>query len=325
MSVTRRSFVQAGLALGATPLIAGMPALAANGRTRLTYATLKTGVSVIINEYLKAKRPDLDNGLDIDIVSEYTSVSSYYSDFISSTFELGIGAWDTYLRMHRKGVPARLATSVTTGTMISIVTREGGPSTVEELKGRSLAATASAGAFTMCKAAIGELHGIDLGKDVTVQNVPSPAQAMTLLLAGNVDAALSWEPNVAAAMARAEGLHPIFNLGQQYRAKQGAIMPYFSFAVRDEALQRDPEIGARVHATFAQLVDQINADPAEAFAIAAPHLNVEPEVLETAYDSGRLEFLSQSMIAPEGRELVRKVQAFMEPEDGAIGDDFFVG
>lgn len=302
----------------------GAPAAFAQAdNIKLSYATLKTGVSVIVNEYLKARRPDLDNGLEIDITNEYTSVSSYYSDFISGTFDLGIGAWDTYLRMFAKGVPVSLATSITTGTMINIVTREDGPSSVEELKGKSMSGIAASGAFNMCKSALREIYGLDLGEDITVQNVPSPAQAMTLLLSGNVDAALSWEPNVSAAMSRMEGLRPIFNLGDAYREVQGSVMPYFSFALRNEAIERNAETAARVHATFAQLMDQINADPMDAFETAAPHLNVEPDVLMSAYESGRLEFSSQSMLQPEGRELVRKVQAFVDSENGTIDDAFF--
>lgn len=323
MTINRRNFMKSSLALGATTVLAGGPVFAQASPIKLSYATLKTGVSVIINEYLKVKRPDLDNGLEIEITNEYTSVSSYYSDFISGTFELGIGAWDTYLRMYAKGVPARLVTSLTTGTMINIVTREGGPESVADLKGGSVAGIAASGAFNMCKAALRDLHGIELGEDVTVRNVPSPAQAMTMLLSGNVDAALSWEPNVSAAMFRMEGLRTIFNLGEEYEEKRGAILPYFSIAVREEALARNAEIAKRLHATFALLIDQINANPMEAFEIAAPHLNVDPGVLMGAYEAGRLQFTSKSMLEPEGRTLVRAAQAFVDDQNGAIEDGFF--
>ena len=323
MTFTRRKFVKTGLVAATTPLITTPAVFAQGNNVKLSYATLKTGVSVIINEFLKAKRPDLDNGLEIDITNEYTSVSSYYSDFISGTFELGIGAWDTYLRMHGKGIPVSLATTITTGTMINIVTRADGPSTVEELKGKSVSGIAASGAFNMCKSALRNIYGLEMGEDITVQNVPSPAQAMTLLLAGNVDAALSWEPNVSAAMSKMEGLRTIFNLGDEYRKAQGADLPYFGFGVRHEAIERDPDVGARVHATFSQLMDQINADPMDAFKIAAPHLNVDPSVLMGAYEAGRLQFSSQSMLKPEGRAQVRQAYKFVKGEDATIEDAYF--
>ncbi|BBU57243.1 hypothetical protein KU6B_35080 [Mameliella alba] len=323
MTLTRRQFAGTGLALAATPFLGSGPLLAQGNRTKLTYATLKTGVSVIINENLKAKRPDLDNGLEIDITNEYTSVSSYYSDFISGTFELGIGAWDTYLRMHRKSVPAKMATTFTTGDMINIVSRQDGPSSVEGLHGKSLSGIAASGAFNMCKSAIANIYGMKLGKDVVVQNVPSPAQAMTLLMAQNVDAALSWEPNVSAAMAKIDTLRPIFNLGDEYHAATGKVLPYFGCAVRDEAIERDGDIAGKVHATFAQLMDQINADPMEAFTIAAPHLNLDPEVLMGAHEAGRLKFESYSMLADTGRDLIRQAQAFIDKDGAEIQDGFF--
>lgn len=321
MSITRRKFVGSGIALGALPLLGAGPVFAAEDRISLTYATLKTGVSVIINENLKAKRPDLDNGLDIQITNDYTSVSSYYSDFISGTFELGIGAWDTYLRMFEKKVPTQLVSSITTGTMINIVAREDGPKSVDELKGKTIAAIAASGAYNMCKAVLQDTHGLELGKDIKIQNVPSPAQAMTLLMSGNVDAALSWEPNVSAAMARMKGLQPIFNLGEAYQKSQGLELPYFAIALRDEAVKRNPEVAKRLNATFAQLSDQINANPMEAFTIAAPELNIEPEVLMRAYEAGRLKFVTHSMLEPQGRDLVRKAQEFAEST--TIADGFF--
>ncbi|WP_417597344.1 ABC transporter substrate-binding protein [Pararhodobacter oceanensis] len=323
MTISRRAFVQTGLLAAATPLISTPAVFAQSGRIQLNYATLKTGVSVIINEYLKHKRPDLDNGLEINITNEYTSVSSYYSDFISGTFELGIGAWDTYLRMYKRGVPTSLATTITTGTMINIVTRDDGPSSVEELRGKTVSAIAASGAFNMCKSTMQDLYDLELGEDITVQNVPSPAQAMTLLMAGNVDAALSWEPNVSAAMSRMPGLRTIFNLGQEYEEAKGMELPYFAFALRNEAIERNAETAALVHATFAQLMDQINADPMDAFTIAAPELNVEPEVLMQAYEAGRLQFSSHSMQQPEGRQLVREAQAFIDADDAEIDDAYF--
>ncbi|WP_319825895.1 hypothetical protein [Thalassovita sp.] len=324
MTLTRRQFTGAGLALAAAPFLGSAPLFAQGARTKLTYATLKTGVSVIINENLKAKRPDLDNGLEIDITNEYTSVSSYYSDFISGTFELGIGAWDTYLRMHRKSVPARMATTFTTGEMINIVSHGDGPSSVEELRGKSISGIAASGAFNMCKSAIANIHGMDLGADVTVQNVPSPAQAMTLLMAQNVDAALSWEPNVSSSMAKVDSLRTIFNLGEAYRGATGKVLPYFGCAVREEAIERDAEIGAKVHATFALLMEQINADPMAAFEIAAPHLNLDAAVLMGAHEAGRLQFESHSMREAEGRELIRAAQAYIDKDNAEIEDGFFV-
>jgi NitT/TauT family transport system substrate-binding protein len=323
MKLTRRNALKAGAAFTAAPFI-NSSVVFAQERPKLTYATLAGGVSTIINEYLKVKRPDLDNGLELEIISEYTSVSSYYSDLISGTFELGIGAWDTFLRMHRREVPVRLAATMTTGTMINILASEGGPASVDELKGRTIAAIASSGAYNMCLSTISKLNGITLGEDVEVQNVPSPFEALTLVMSGNVDAGVSWEPSVSIAMARDEKLRPIFNLGEAYKEANGLDMPYFGFAVRQEALDRDAEIAAKLQATFGTLAEQMNANPMEVFELTAPALKTEASVLMSAYEAGRLEFTSEAMSSDAGRASIRTAQAFLDEADANIDDSFFV-
>lgn len=324
VNINRRNFIKFGSALGVATAIAPSSVFAIGKIEKVSYATLKTGVSVIFNEFLKEKRPDLDNGLDINIVDEYTSVSGYYNDFISGAFELGIGSWDTYLKMYRMGVPVQMATSITTGSMINIVTHENGPSSIEELKGKTIAGIVASGAFNICAGVIKEVYGLELGKDIYVQNVPSPAQAMTLLMSGNVDAALSWEPNISSAMGRVPGMRVIYNLGESYEKSAGVFMPYFSLALHKDAVKRNSSIARKVHNTFASINAQINNNPMEAFEIAAPHLSVKPEVLMDAYNAGRLQFKSTSMSnASDGPALVRKVNRFALSDNAEIDNDFF--
>ena len=47
---------------------------------------------MVVDEYLKAKKLDVKNGLSIEMVTPYTSVPAYYTDFISGSFELGDSA-----------------------------------------------------------------------------------------------------------------------------------------------------------------------------------------------------------------------------------------
>ena len=72
---------------------------------RVTYVTLATGFNVILNEYMAAKRFDLKHGVNIDVINSYVSVTNYYNDFTAGTFELGIGAWDTWAARFLAGVP----------------------------------------------------------------------------------------------------------------------------------------------------------------------------------------------------------------------------
>ena len=97
-----RERTRRGCAVASPAILLGQAAM-----PRVTYVTLATGFNVILNEYMAAKRFDLKHGVNIDVINSYVSVTNYYNDFTAGTFELGIGAWDTWAARFLAGVPLR--------------------------------------------------------------------------------------------------------------------------------------------------------------------------------------------------------------------------
>lgn len=320
MTITRRRLFAIGAA--ASSLVAA-PVVFAQQRSTVRYATLNTGVSVIVDSFLSAKRLDEKNGLKLEVANRYTSVASYYSDFISGSFDVGIGAWDTYKSMHDRGVPLKFVSSFLTGDMIGIIAAQPDIASSSKLTGKSMAAVVATGAFTMCRAVLRNAGGVNLERDMTVQNVPNPAQAVTLLMAENVDTALVWEPNIASAIAKMPGIRVIYNVGHEYEARQGKPLPYFGLATRNEALQRDPSLAKRLEATFRDVADGINANPQEAFEMAGPKLALRPSDLLSAHQSGRLRFLTQSMLTDDGRAALQSANEYISGSKERINENLF--
>jgi len=320
MSITRRRILQAG---AAGTSICFAPYVRAQAKTTIRYATLKAGISVIFDEYLKAKRFDAKHGLNIELATAYTSVPSYYSDFIAGSFDLAIGAWDSFRGMSDKGVPVKLVSTFTTADIINIVAGKNGPQSAKELPGRPLAAVVATGSYNMCRAVLKRAYNVELGKDMPVQNVPNPVQAVAMVVSGNVDAALSWEPNIISAFEKVPDLRAIFNLGHEYESRQKRPLPYFGLALRKEAIARDPDLPKRVEATCHDLVAAINANPSEIYGIAAPILHLKVADMMAAHQAGRLKFLSLSMLKEDGREAIRAAQAYIDEKNPKINPDFF--
>ena len=323
MSLTRREILRTGTAGGASLCLA--PYVRAQSRSVVRYATLNAGISVIFDECLKAKRFDLKHGVEIQLATAYSSVPSYYSDFIAGSFDLAIGAWDSFKGMSDKGVPVKLASIFTTGDIINIVAGKNGPNSVAELRGRPLAAVVATGSYNMCRAVLKSGYGIELGKDMPVQNVPNPVQAVAMLSSGNVDAALSWEPNIIGAAEKQPDIHSIFNVGREYQLKQGRPLPYFGLALRNEIIARDHDLPERIDATCRDLVAAINADPEEIYGIAAPKIGLKVADMIKAHEAGRLRFLNLSMLNDDGREAIRAAQAFIDDKNPTVRADFFPG
>jgi NitT/TauT family transport system substrate-binding protein len=326
---TRRRVLQtgatvgAGLGLGAI----GLPAIL-RGQTipKVNYVTLSTGFSVIVNEYMGAKRFDLKNQVDLSVTNSYTSVANYYNDFAAGTFDLAIGSWDTYAEMYRRGVPIKLVCTATTAHLINIVAAKDGPTELSGLKGKTMAATLASGSYKLSKMVIKDFWGIELEKDVTVENVPSPAQSITLVMADRAAAGLSWEPNISVGLARVPGMKAIFNLGAAYRERTGQELPFFTYAAHSSALKAAPDIAARIAKSFADCIAAIEADPSEAIALAAPKMKVDPAVLRLAFDSGRLKFDVKAMSQPSARKLITDAADYMHRNGGlpqSVDDGFF--
>jgi NitT/TauT family transport system substrate-binding protein len=161
-----------------------------------------------------------------------------------------------------------------------------------------------------------------------VQNVTNPAASIALLRAGSADAALTWEPNVSAGIAADPDLQVIFNAGEVYKTKTGLPLPYFSVAVRDELIKRDPQMTGRVAGAFKDCVDGIMGNVAEAVAVVGQRTGFAPAVLQDAIGSGRLKFVFASMASADERKNVRTAGEFFTrnellpkpPDDG-----FFAG
>jgi NitT/TauT family transport system substrate-binding protein len=329
METTRRTLLQqasGGVALAAG--FTGFPTIirAAEPIT-VTYAQAAGGVSAVVDEYMSAKRFDLKHGVNIKTINSYVSIPSYYADLTAGTFDLGIGAWDTFYRMFTKGVPIKLVTTVTSGILINFVTGAKGMSSVKDLRGKSIAAISGSGALAMFGVLMKKQYGIDVDKDLTLQNVQNPSAAMTLLLAGNVDGALSWEPYISTTLQKDNSLRPIFNVGTSYKELTGEPLPYFSCVIRDEVLKRNPDVGRRIAAAFAECCDSLTANRKEAFVETAPRAKLDLWVLNNAFDNGRLQFLGSSMAEPEGRRMMKTafdIFGAAEGMTGAFDEKFFI-
>jgi NitT/TauT family transport system substrate-binding protein len=313
------SLTLAGGALAA-PGVRAQPAL------KVTHAGLATGFSVIVND-MKAKRFDLQHGVDIDLSRTYVSVMNYYNDFAAGTFDLAIGSWDTFAQLYQRGMPVQLVCLSASADLMAIVTGPKGPDGIAGLKGKTMAALQNAGMYSITKLLVKDAYNLEMEKDITIQNVPSPAQAVTMVMGNAADAALSWEPNIATSMAQQPGMKVLMNIGSVYRERVKQELPYFAYATRREVTAKNPDLGKRVSAAFQACTEAIIANPDEAFTIAAPKMQVSKDVLLSAYKAGRLPLRATSASEGTGNAQIKAAFDYMQKrgafEAKPLGADFF--
>jgi NitT/TauT family transport system substrate-binding protein len=325
-SISRRGALKGAGALAATTAIAQPSVLRGQAAMpRVTYVTLATGFNVILNEYMAAKRFDLKHGVNIDVINSYVSVTNYYNDFTAGTFELGIGAWDTWAARYLAGVPLKLISTVTDYDMLYIVAMQGGPKTVDDLRGKTLAAILSSGAFRVTKHALAAFHKMTADKDYKVQNTESPAGAVAMVLGGSTEGGLTWEPNVSVGMEREPKLTTIYNVGDDIVKNAGIALPYFGIALRNEAEKRHPGVAKKIAAAFDDCVRGVMANPEEAAKLSADKMKVSQAALLAAFTSKRLVFRPLAMDNPAGRDALLKAADYLAKNgvlEKTVGPDF---
>lgn len=305
-SISRRRFLRTAAA-GGVAAAAGLglglrSAQAAN--IPASWANLTPGFTLLITQYIQAKKLDEKNGVQLGAPTTYTSVGTYYQDFVAGRFDVCMGTWDTFAARYLAGVPMELVCTITTGDMINIIARADGPNNVKELAGKTVAALQSSGTYRLTKALIKEYSGVDLETVATVQNVDNPAAAVTLVMADRADAGLSWEPNISSALKRVPTLKVIYNTGVEYRAKTGLDLPYFAVTIRKELSAKHPHIARSIDRTFADCLAGIMGNVDEAVEIGGAGTRIPADVLKLAISSGRMMFKHGSMTDPAARKSV---------------------
>jgi len=258
-----------------------------------------------------AKGLDKANNLQLGRPTAYTTVTTYYNDFVAGNYDVCIGSWDTFAARQLAGVPLQYLCSITTANMINIISGAKGPGSIQELKGKTLAAPQSTGTYRMTRAVIKELTGVDLETIATVQNVDNPAAAVTLVMANRADAGLTWEPNVSVGLKRVPDMRVIYNAGEEYRKKLNLDLPYFGVAVRKEVIARDATVVDRLNKAFSQCIEGIVSNTDEAMSVAGANSGIPLDVLKEAISSGRLQFKHVSMQTDEGRRSVTAANEFL--------------
>ena len=324
MRLSRREFTQG---LGAT---LALPATSvwAEDIPRLTWATFTPGFVPAFMDYVLAKGFDRANGVILEPPMPYSSLTSYYGDFVAGAFDICFGSWDTFAVRSFAGVPMRYLCGINPGDLLNIVTLSDSIRSVEDLRGKTLAAPTSSGTFRLMKSLVHSFHGVDLEKETSIQTVDHPLGGVTLVLADRADAAMTWEPSVAIGVSKNAKLRVLLNIGEAYRKHEGVEMPFLGLAIRQQALDRYPGVATSLFKTFAAAVDGINREPDAAYRVSEKATGLPASTLIAATQSGRLKYAFAAMSDPASRRAVIRSSEILAAEKDLpkpVTDNFFVG
>lgn len=186
--------------------------------------------------------------------------------------------------LYNRGFPIRLANTMTDG-LLYILSEDQGISTIPDLAGRHIAVPFRGDTPEITFGQLLAHHGLNAETDLQITYAGTPTEAMQLMLAGRVEAALTSEPGTTAGVlrARADGreLRRAIDVQAAWGEMTGAapVLPQAGLAVTQGFLDDHgaalPDLLAALEAATADVLanpEAAAANATEALGMPAPLL-----------------------------------------------------
>lgn len=231
--------------------------------------------------------------------------------------------------LYNRGFPIKLANVMTNG-LLYIISEAAEIKTMGDLKGRSIAVPFRGDTPEIIFGQLLDHQALDTKSDVAITYVGSPIEAMQLLLAGKVEAALTAEPATTAGIIKAKkadrAIARAINIQTAWGEMTGAapVLPQAGLAVTKDFLDQNGEMLADILQTLAAATGEVNADPQKAAASATEALGLPAPLLAASVPNCNL----VARPASEARSDIERMLAAMAGSDlakigGKLPDDGF--
>jgi NitT/TauT family transport system substrate-binding protein len=325
-SISRRTALSLlGAAAAAHPLLAG--AAKATTQAPLALHGPPAGPSVTMAHAVATGR--------FDAIASGTSFTAWRSPdelragLTSGSIRASVVPVQAAANLYNRGFPIRLANVMTNG-LLYIASAAEGVAAIPDLAGRSVAVPFRGDTPEILFGQLLVHHGLDAEADLDITYAGTPTEAMQLLLAGRVEAALTSEPATSAAILRGRqaGLEVrrAIDLQTAWGEMTGAapVLPQAGLAVTGDFLETRGEAVPEILSILEAATVEVLADPAAAAAHAIEALGMPAPVLAASVPHSNL----VARPAAEARADIERMLTAMtgptfEKIAGSLPDDAF--
>lgn len=163
------------------------------------------------------------------------------------------------------------AFSLGSANHVRIITRADAPfETIEDLQGKTLGHYGDDSTGTLSiSLLLAEFSGIDYFESFEIVGA-SPAALVDLLEAGEIDAAMTFEPHVSRAKATIDGgIKVLYDPGAVWEEQTGGLLPTTALAAFDDWIESNPELAQSVLDAWCEASEYINENPHELVNVPA--------------------------------------------------------
>lgn len=308
-------------------LLTGVAALAApagsRARTRLDALDLwgpPAGPSITLAHAVATEM--FADVADAATMSAWRSPDELRAGLTSGRIMISVVPVQAAARLYNKGFPIRLANVMTNG-LLYVLSGDDGVSAIPDLAGKRVAAPFRGDVPEILFSQLLAHHGLTAGTDVEISYAGSPIEAMQLLLAGRVDAALTAEPAASAGIAMAKqggkSLRRAISIQRAFGEMTGAapVVPQAGLAVTQRFLDVSGEALPAILDIIAAATGQVTADPQKAASgLATETLGLPAPLLAASVPTSNL----VARPAQEARaDIERMLSAMGRPDFANLG------
>ena len=230
------------------------------------------------------------NGLDVK-VSSFTTDDEINAALVAGQIDGANIATHTAMRLAQAGTPLTIVLVLDQSNTADAALAASPVASIKDLKGKKVAYEEGTTSDILLRYALSQ-NGMTIDDIV---KVPTPAaEAGTAAIAKRVDAAVTYEPYLTAAL----GQDPAFKLIYTAAEKPGLISDVF--VVRNDVLGKVPcQIQTLIN-TWDDAVAYYNANGDDAKAIISKAVGATPEDLKTAFDGVDIYTVDQAKSLLEG-------------------------
>jgi ABC-type nitrate/sulfonate/bicarbonate transport system substrate-binding protein len=253
--------VFAAAAFASSPLYAADPA-----KVSIVVFTAPS-LGAVFPAVIKQQKFDITNGVDITFVER--PPDAYAAQFNSGEFQVGGSASVLILGLGTtRGVKASYLFNLFDywGTVVS---NRADVNTIQDLKGRQIAAARGTTNFTMFEW-FAKQQGVD-PESLQVVNTATPG-LVGYALADRADAVQVWEPAYTLIKSKRPDIHTIdLNIAKVWSAfAGGSHSPYLGVGAHAEWIEQHRDLVPRLFRAYKQAADWVMANPEAAAPLIAP-------------------------------------------------------
>ncbi len=277
----RRAFFRVGAAAGAVLAFPRAGAGQSKGKVRFAYLQLGWAACEIIHKADLLGRHGW--------TAEYTPVAGSPTGLVNTFASNNVDAIDMSFaltaKMFEDGVPLRV-TGVATALLGAIVRHRDSPiRTVEDLRGKKVAAIVGSSTFLDVRALVQRGFKLDLQQEAKIVTAASPPDLANLLARRDVEAIIAWQPISDLAVQKGFGIYLVkqIDLWRVATGRKNDFPVHVCYLAHAEFLQKHPAFPADLNAAQKDAVDIWYRQAPRAIEMVAEVTKMERPVVELAH------------------------------------------